>query len=155
LTPLINTPTPTPTREPRPTQTPHVIPSPTPTPCHCEEVELELNVRSASPGENITATACLPLVGGIPGDEVDLYLLVFAPRGKVYSILPGGVIRLGLVPYYTGPYDEAFWCGVLYSKPACDSGGSYKVALGLVPAGMPPTARDAIDYDLDAVTIVK
>jgi hypothetical protein len=97
----------------------------------------------------------LPLVGGIPGDEVDLYLLVFAPWGKIYSILPGGVIRLGLVPYYSGPYDEAFWCGVLYSQPACDSEGSYKVALGLVPAGMPPTARDAIDYDLDTVTISK
>jgi hypothetical protein len=40
-------------------------------------------------------------------------------------------------------------------KVACDSGGSYKIALELVPAGMPPTARDAIDYDLGTVTISK
>jgi hypothetical protein len=134
--------------------TPFEVPTPTPTPCFCQKAELRISPEVVQPGDNITVSACLPLVGGVAGDPVDLYLLAKAPWGTTYSVLPNNVIVEGLVPYYSGEYNEAVWCGVLYSHRACRLIGDYTLLLGMMPAGIPPSRRDVIDYDWGVLKLI-
>ena len=108
----------------------------------------------ARPGDKIVVSSCLPLVGGMPGNPIDLYLLFRAPDGNIYSILPVNVILKGLIPYYSGKYEQDIWCGTLLTHTACNHFGEYAVALGMMPAGVPPSTRDAISYDLGTVRLV-
>jgi hypothetical protein len=152
-TPTPTGPTPTPTETPGgPTRTPTA--TPTPTPCFCDRVRLGLSPDVVRPGDKIVVSACLPLVGGVPGNPIDVYLLFRTPGGTIYSILPDNVIVKGLIPYYSGEYKQDIWCGTLYTHTACRSFGKYAVVLGMMPAGVPPSRRDVIDYDLGTVRVV-
>ena len=60
----------------------------------------------------------------------------------------------GLIPYYSGKYEQDIWCGTLLTHTACNHFGEYAVALGMMPAGVPPSWRDVIGYDPGTVRLV-
>jgi hypothetical protein len=150
------TPTATPTR-PDPTKTPEIITTPTPTitpePCNCESLQIELNGENVSPGEYVTISACIPPVTS----PADAYLLIRTPTGDIYSVRYDGLVEKGTTPYVRGYSNSEHFCRELWAHRVCSvpTTTKYTVALVLMPAGMTPRLKDAVDFDWKTVTVNK
>jgi len=115
---------------------------------------MNLSTYEAHPGDTITVSACLPLKAMVQDNPFDLYLLVRAPGGTIYSVLYGNIILKGFVPYYSGIFIQDYWCGVLFTHTACTAFGNYAVALRIMPAGVPPDEKDVLGFDITTVRLV-
>jgi hypothetical protein len=140
----------TPTRTPTPAPT--ATPAPTPTPCFCADATVAVSRETATPGTALVVSVCLPI---LTADPVDVYCVIIAPDGDIWSILDGGVVGRGIFPIaeeYTNPN---CYCGPVLTHTVCRGAppGEYRVCLALMPAGMRPEIRRATHVDWEYVRV--
>lgn len=146
----------------QPTPTP--TPTPSPTACLCSDATVEVSPTTLTFGTTFTVSVCIPVItatGAATGHRrpvqspVDIYCVIIAPDGRIWSILAGKPLTPGLFPAARGYTNPDCYCGEVLRHAVCGGipPGEYTVCLGLMPAGMPPDARKALDMDWVYVTV--
>ena len=112
-----------------------------------------MDMQAAAPGDTFHMYACVPP----QGEPCDVYLLGRAPDGSIWSILFNGKYQKGIVPYATGYVNSNYWCGLVHTHTVCTTAvrGEYTIGLVLMPAGEKFTLRNAIDFDMSTISMVK
>jgi parallel beta-helix repeat protein len=154
--------TPTNTPTPTPTNTPSNMPTPTPT-LSPTDVSIEIDRQEAEPGDTIKAYGYIPSIPA--GRKVDVYNLILEPeRGgtrsavarRAYSVTRSGAWVQGIYPRVTNVRLPNGWTGTLFDHRVCSGAreGVYTSVLLVMPAGVSPSLKNAIGYDMKGCRII-
>jgi hypothetical protein len=115
-----------------------------------------------SPGDPFAVSVCIPVIApgrttkslrAIP-PPVDIYCVIVGPDGRLWSLMRGGELVDGIRPAARGYANADCFCDLIRHTACLGlTPGIYSVCLGLMPEGMPPDTRKALDLDWAYATV--